>query len=163
MSNSSMRTHQCLLSSREVLALVLALVLGALVPGRATAQASGSVNIVAMVVARVHTTLTLAGGAMVREVAGGVVLVQQMALSSNVDSQTLEAILVTGNDVGAMTVSVRCGGGAGRCRLSGGETTRIAVEVSVAGLSPSQVQAALAAPDRFASRLTYRLVRGEGT
>ncbi|CAN5906420.1 hypothetical protein BH11GEM1_BH11GEM1_06200 [soil metagenome] len=143
--------------------LVLALVLGGLLPGRAKAQASGSVDIVATVVARVSTTLRPTGGAMMREVAGGVVIVQQMALSSNVDSQTLEAVLATGSDFGAATVSVRCGGGSGRCRLSGGETPRIAVEVSVAGLSPSQVQAALAAPDRFAARVTYRLVRGEGT
>ena len=116
-----------------------------------------------MVVARTSTTLTAKGGAMMHVVAGGVVLVQQMALTSNVDSQTLEAMLAPGTEADAVTLSVRCGGGAGRCRLSGGETPSIAVEVSVAGLSPAQVQAALAAPDRFAARVTYRLVRGEGT
>lgn len=100
---------------------------------------------------------------MMHAVAGGVVLVQQMALASNVDSQTLEAMLAPGTDAGAVTVSVRCVGGAGRCRLSGGETPSIAVEVSVVGLSPAQVHAALAAPGRFAARVTYRLVRGEGT
>ena len=116
-----------------------------------------------MVVARATTTLTQTGGTSVRAVAGGVVVVQQMALSSNVDSQTLEAMLLQGGDAAGVTVSVRCGGGVGNCRLSGGETPRIAVEVSVAGLSAEQVQAALAAPDRFAARVSYRLVRGEGT
>ena len=147
----------------EMAALALSLLAAALLPGRAQAQASGSVEIVAMVVARASTTLTQTSSAKVRAVAGGVVVVQQMALSSNVDSQTLEAMLSPSGDAGDVTVSVRCGGGMGNCRLSSGETPRIAVEVSVGGLSPAQVQAALAAPDRFAARVTYRLVRGEGT
>lgn len=150
-------------SRPELATLVLSLLAVALLPGRAQAQASGSVDIVAMVVARASTTMTPTSSATVRAVAGGVVVVQQMALSSNVDSQTLEAMLAPGDEAGDVTVSVRCGGGMGNCRLSGGETPRIAVEVSVAGLTPAQVQAAIAAPDRFAARVSYRLVRGEGT
>ena len=161
MSQTSTRTPDRLLRGRDM--LLLTLLLGGLFPGRAGAQAYGSVDITATVVARVSTTLSHTGGAMVRAVAGGVVLTQHMALSSNVDSQTLEAALTTGTDDTPVTVSVRCGGGAGRCRLSGGDTPRIAIEVIVAGLSQGQVQEALAAPDRFAARVTYRLVRGEGT
>ena len=63
----------------------------------------------------------------------------------------------------AVAVSVRCGGHAGRCRLSGGTTPRIAIEVEVLGLSAQEVKLAVAAPERFAARVSYRLVRGEGT
>lgn len=163
MVHQPIRARLRLVRRPHLAALGLSVVMAGGLPEDAQAQASGSVEIVAMVVARASTTLTPKGGAMMHAVAGGVVLVQQMALTSNVDSQTLEALLAPGTDAGAVTVSVRCGGGAGRCRLSGGETPRIAVEVSVVGLSPAQVQAALAAPDRFAARVTYRLVRGEGT
>lgn len=160
MIHASARTHP---DFARRLGLLFAALLACLPAGRVQAQASGSVEIFAMVVARPSTTLTLTGGPVLQEVAGGVVLVQQMALSSNVDSQTLEATMMGGASTGGVTVSVRCGGGSGNCRLSEGDTPRIAIEVSIAGMAPSQVQAALAAPDRFAARLSYRLVRGEGT
>jgi hypothetical protein len=147
----------------QIVALGLSVLLAGSLPGYAKAQTVGYGEISAMVVARVSTTLTPRGGALVREIAGGVLVLQNMTLSSNVDSQSLEADLASPADGGALTVSVRCGGGTSRCRLSSGETLHVAVEVSVGGLSPAQVQAALAAPDRFAARVTYRLVRGEGT
>jgi hypothetical protein len=88
-----------------------------------------------------------------------------MALESNVDSQTLEADLAPSGESGehGTAVSVRCGGHAGRCRLSGGSTPRIAIEVEVLGMTRTEVANAMAAPERFAARVSYRLVRGEGT
>lgn len=146
----------------------LALLLLAASSTSAAAQHSAvaSVEVFAMVVARPVTQLSTKGAPTVRAVSGGVVVSQTMALTSNVDSQTLEAVLAQPDEAASaedVRVSVACGGSAGRCRLSGGVTPAISIDVKVEGLSSAEVASAIAAPSSFAARVTYRLVRGEGT
>lgn len=137
-------------------------------PAQAGAQVTASVQVFARVVERPTTNAVRTGATAVRPVSGGVVVTQQMSLESSVDSQTLEAEFTPADaealvaDSRPVSVFVRCGGHAGRCRLSGGATPRIAIEVEVLGLSQSEVARAVAAPERFATALHYRIVRGEG-